>query len=102
MGSWSGCSHIITCIFALHVLACYGAKYLIGQEANSGAFEVDFSEEKHELDLRSDCHDSKPCPPVIVMKGRMDLIGYCVFSVRFGLAEEERNSIEPESKSCSN
>mmetsp|Transcript_86235 Transcript_86235/g.136109 ORF Transcript_86235/g.136109 Transcript_86235/m.136109 type:complete len:125 (+) Transcript_86235:52-426(+) len=46
------------------------AKYLIGTEANSGAYEIVFDEDKKVLDLEQDCHASKACPPVIVMKGR--------------------------------
>mmetsp|Transcript_85703 Transcript_85703/g.142019 ORF Transcript_85703/g.142019 Transcript_85703/m.142019 type:complete len:133 (-) Transcript_85703:125-523(-) len=47
------------------------AKYLIGQEANSGAFEVNFDDDKKTLDLHQDCHELKACPPVIIMTGRL-------------------------------
>merc|ERR1719330_244327 len=60
-------------ILALVGLACsrsaFAAKYLIGQTANSGAFEVHFEEDKHTLDLATDCHPGKACPPVVVMTG---------------------------------
>merc|ERR1719159_1598887 len=46
------------------------AKYLIGQESNSGAFEVHFDDDKKTLDLDADCFPGKACPPVLVMTGR--------------------------------
>mmetsp|Transcript_22737 Transcript_22737/g.53053 ORF Transcript_22737/g.53053 Transcript_22737/m.53053 type:complete len:140 (-) Transcript_22737:94-513(-) len=58
-------------LWATCLSQCQGSKYLIGQESNSGAFEIHFSEDKHDLDLRKDCHDSRPCPPVVIMTGRM-------------------------------
>eukprot|EP00746_Dinoflagellata_sp_MGD_P165288 gnl/MRDRNA2_/MRDRNA2_94471_c0_seq1.p1 gnl/MRDRNA2_/MRDRNA2_94471_c0~~gnl/MRDRNA2_/MRDRNA2_94471_c0_seq1.p1 ORF type:complete len:130 (+),score=18.73 gnl/MRDRNA2_/MRDRNA2_94471_c0_seq1:64-453(+) len=45
------------------------AKYLIGTDSNSGAFEVSFDETKTLLDLEGDCHSQKSCPPVIIMVG---------------------------------
>eukprot|EP00747_Dinoflagellata_sp_TGD_P189733 gnl/TRDRNA2_/TRDRNA2_50435_c0_seq1.p1 gnl/TRDRNA2_/TRDRNA2_50435_c0~~gnl/TRDRNA2_/TRDRNA2_50435_c0_seq1.p1 ORF type:complete len:132 (-),score=28.04 gnl/TRDRNA2_/TRDRNA2_50435_c0_seq1:383-778(-) len=50
--------------------AAAAAKYLIGQDAISGAFEVNFDEEKKDLNLRYDCHETKPCPPVIILTGK--------------------------------
>eukprot|EP00401_Gymnodinium_catenatum_P010580 CAMPEP_0117475338 /NCGR_PEP_ID=MMETSP0784-20121206/9743_1 /TAXON_ID=39447 /ORGANISM="" /LENGTH=115 /DNA_ID=CAMNT_0005269581 /DNA_START=79 /DNA_END=426 /DNA_ORIENTATION=+ len=54
----------------MSVASALSAKYMIGTEANSGAFEVYFDEDKRILDLAEDCHKEKACPPVIVMTGR--------------------------------
>merc|ERR1712061_730332 len=58
----------LACLWSLR--PALAAKYIIGQTANSGAFEVHFEEEKQTLDLATDCHSGKACPPVIVMTGR--------------------------------
>merc|ERR1719330_1014308 len=67
-------------ILALVGLACsrsaFAAKYLIGQTANSGAFEVHFEEEKQTLDLATDCHPGKACPPVIVVTNCQEGVMY--------------------------
>mmetsp|Transcript_72687 Transcript_72687/g.164948 ORF Transcript_72687/g.164948 Transcript_72687/m.164948 type:complete len:131 (-) Transcript_72687:144-536(-) len=56
------------------LLACLrpvqAAKYIIGNTANSGAFEIHFDDDKRTLDLEKDCHNNKACPPVIIMSGR--------------------------------
>eukprot|EP00927_Polykrikos_kofoidii_P053363 TRINITY_DN47806_c0_g1_i1.p1 TRINITY_DN47806_c0_g1~~TRINITY_DN47806_c0_g1_i1.p1 ORF type:complete len:126 (+),score=24.38 TRINITY_DN47806_c0_g1_i1:76-453(+) len=58
---------LLSCIF---IVTVQSAKYMIGREQNSGAFEVFFDEEKQVLDLAEDCHHDKACPPVVVMVGR--------------------------------
>ena len=45
-----------------------GAKYLIGNDANSGAWEI--GHELSTLDLRQDCFDGKICPPVVIFTGQ--------------------------------
>ncbi|CAE8665978.1 unnamed protein product, partial [Polarella glacialis] len=68
----------LTMRLTLGLCACLGffvdlgqsAKYMIGQQANSGAYEVSFDEDKATLDLSKDCFPGKPCPPVVVMVGR--------------------------------
>eukprot|EP00933_Yihiella_yeosuensis_P024345 TRINITY_DN18873_c0_g3_i1.p1 TRINITY_DN18873_c0_g3~~TRINITY_DN18873_c0_g3_i1.p1 ORF type:complete len:129 (-),score=11.26 TRINITY_DN18873_c0_g3_i1:123-509(-) len=55
-----------TCLVSI----AHAAKYIIGQEAHAGAFEIAFDEDKNTLDLAKDCYPGKACPPVIVMVGR--------------------------------
>eukprot|EP00444_Apocalathium_aciculiferum_P028935 CAMPEP_0183431914 /NCGR_PEP_ID=MMETSP0370-20130417/55133_1 /TAXON_ID=268820 /ORGANISM="Peridinium aciculiferum, Strain PAER-2" /LENGTH=131 /DNA_ID=CAMNT_0025617735 /DNA_START=76 /DNA_END=471 /DNA_ORIENTATION=+ len=61
-------------LLGLLLLHCAGlvdsAKYIIGQTVNSGAFLVEFDDDKRSLDLEADCHPGKACPPVIIMSGR--------------------------------
>merc|ERR1719454_1616235 len=49
------------------LVGAQAAKYLIGNEANSGAWEV--QEEVGMFDLRESCHPGKICPPVIMFTG---------------------------------
>eukprot|EP00931_Biecheleriopsis_adriatica_P011882 TRINITY_DN112974_c0_g1_i1.p1 TRINITY_DN112974_c0_g1~~TRINITY_DN112974_c0_g1_i1.p1 ORF type:complete len:125 (-),score=21.02 TRINITY_DN112974_c0_g1_i1:41-415(-) len=55
---------------ALFCCTVHAAKYLVGHEANAGAFEVYFDEDKMTLDLDGDCYPGKVCPPVLVMLGQ--------------------------------
>jgi hypothetical protein len=53
----------------LHLLVavCQGAKYLIGTDANSGAWEI--AEQHSAMNLVEDCFEGKICPPVIIFTG---------------------------------
>ena len=54
-------------LFHLLVAVCHAAKYLIGTDANSGAWEI--SEQLNAMNLAEDCFEGKICPPVIVFIG---------------------------------
>ena len=54
---------------ALHVIMTLvsAAKYRIGNEASSGAWEI--AEELNSLNLAEDCYEGKICPPVLIFTG---------------------------------
>jgi hypothetical protein len=53
--------------FHLFVAVCRAAKYLIGTEQNSGAWEI--ADQLSAMNLAEDCFEGKICPPVVIFTG---------------------------------
>jgi hypothetical protein len=54
-------------VLQLLVTIASAAKYRIGIEANSGAWEIE--DNLNALNLAEDCYEGKICPPVMIFKG---------------------------------